>query len=110
MSVASRLPEPWGLYLDRARRIGFRFEGRVHEGFAGDTLASVLLAEGCDVLSRSFKYHRPRGPLTMRGLDSNAYVQVGDEPNVMADRLRLRDGLVAEGQNYRGSLERDRDR
>ena len=41
-------------------------------------------------------------PLTLRGLDANCYVQLGDEPNVPADRLPLRAGLVATGQNYRG--------
>ncbi|MFO1039443.1 MAG: 2Fe-2S iron-sulfur cluster-binding protein [Geminicoccaceae bacterium] len=107
---ASRLPEPWGHYLDRSRPLSFTFEGRRYQGFQGDTLASALLANGVDVISRSFKYHRPRGVLTMRGLDSNCYVQVGDEPNVAADRLPLTEGLVATGQNYVGSLERDRDR
>ena len=109
MSVA-RLPAPWGLHLDRTRTLSFRFEGRQYEGLAGDTLASALAANGVDVLSRSFKYHRPRGLLGARGLDSNAYVQLGDEPNVPADRLPLREGLAAHGQNYRGSLEKDRDR
>ena len=105
----ARLPAPWGLHLDRSRSLSFRFEGRLYEGLAGDTLASALAANGVDVLSRSFKYHRPRGLLGARGLDSNAYVQLGDEPNVPADRLPLREGLSAHGQNYRGSLEKDRD-
>ena len=105
----TRLPPPWGSRIDRTTSLEFRFEGRIYHGHAGDTLASALIANGVDVLSRSFKYHRPRGVLTMRGLDANAYVQLGDEPNVPADRLPLRDGLVATGQNYRGSLAHDRD-
>ena len=104
-----RLPEPWGTRLHRDRPLAFRFEGRSYEGFEGDTLASALLASGVDVLSRSFKYHRPRGPLTLRGLDANCYVQLGDEPNAAADRLPLVAGMTASGQNYRGNLERDRD-
>ena len=51
-------------------------------GFAGDTIASALLANGQWMISRSFKYHRPRGVLTMAGQDANTLVQVGDEPNV----------------------------
>jgi NADPH-dependent 2,4-dienoyl-CoA reductase/sulfur reductase-like enzyme len=30
-------------------------------GYAGDTLASALLANGQMLVGRSFKYHRPRG-------------------------------------------------
>ena len=30
-------------------------------GFAGDTVASAVLANGQRVFGRSFKYHRPRG-------------------------------------------------
>ena len=39
-----RLPE--GGRIDRARPVGFRFNGRRYSGFAGDTLASALLANG----------------------------------------------------------------
>jgi sarcosine oxidase subunit alpha len=60
------------------------------------------------VLSRSFKYHRPRGILGMAGHDVNAFVQVGAEPNVRGDRHLVTDGLAVTGQNYSGSLDRDR--
>ena len=58
----SRLP---GLGLvDRSRPVSFRFDGKACSGFAGDTLASALLASGVKLFGRSFKYHRPRGLLT----------------------------------------------
>ena len=47
--------------IDRSRLFSFRFDGREYEGHPGDTLASALLANGVRVVSRSFKYHRPRG-------------------------------------------------
>ncbi|MFM2355307.1 MAG: hypothetical protein RLZZ528_1043, partial [Pseudomonadota bacterium] len=50
--------------IDRRVTAGFRFDGRDYIGFEGDTLASALLGEGVRVMARSFKYHRPRGPLT----------------------------------------------
>jgi sarcosine oxidase subunit alpha len=105
-----RLPAPAGLLIDRARPLDFTFEGGAYQGYAGDSLASALAANGRLLLSRSFKYHRPRGPLSMAGLDANSYVQVGDEPNVPADRLDLAAGLAATAQNTTGSLEQDRDR
>ena len=46
------------------------------------------------MLSRSFKYHRPRGLLTASYLDPGCIVQVGDEPNVRgaAPPVASRDG------------------
>lgn len=105
-----RLPAPNGSLIDRTKRLSFSFEGRHYDGFAGDTLASALAANGDLLLSRSFKYHRPRGPLTMAGLDANSYVQVGDAPNVQADRLPISEGLSAKALNVNGSLLNDRDR
>ena len=102
-----RLPEPWGSQIDRQRAVTFTFEGRQYTGFHGDTLASALAANREMLLSRSFKYHRPRGAFTFRGLDANSYVQLGSEPNVLADILPLENGLVASGQNTIGSLRRD---
>ena len=62
----SRLPEPWGTRIDRTRPLRFSFEGRSFEGFEGDSLASALAASGQWMLSRSFKYHRPRGAWSRR--------------------------------------------
>ena len=109
MTGVNRLPAPAGSLLDRGKTIAFRFEGRDYQGFAGDTIASALAANDVWTLSRSFKYHRPRGILTMAGLDANTLVQIGDEPNVLADRRAISDGMIVHGQNYSGSLEHDRE-
>ncbi len=85
----------------------FSFEGREIEGFAGDTIASALAANGIRLLSRSFKYHRPRGSTSMSGDDGGGLVQVGDEPNVLADVREVEPGMTVVGQNYIGSLESD---
>jgi sarcosine oxidase subunit alpha len=110
MTGMNRLAAPAGSLIDRERAISFQFEGRGYAGCAGDTIASALAANDVWILSRSFKYHRPRGVLTMAGLDANTLVQIGDEPNVLADRRPISEGLVVRGQNYRGSLEHDRER
>ena len=102
-----RLGEGFGLLIDRTKPVGFSFEGRAYPGFEGDVIASALAAAGQWVLSRSFKYHRPRGVLTMAGQDANTLVQLPDEPNALADRHPISAGLEVMGQNYRGSLEKD---
>lgn len=50
-----------GGLIDRSRPIGFSFDGERYAGFAGDTLASALVANDVKLVGRSFKYHRPRG-------------------------------------------------
>jgi len=107
-SSSGRLTEPgWGLLIDRTAPLTFSFDGRLHTGFRGDVIASALYAEGRRVLSRSFKYHRPRAVLTMSGHDANALVQVAEEPNVHADRYVLRDGIAVQSINRLGALDHD---
>lgn len=109
MSADVRLPAPLGLLIDRNQPLSFDFEGRTYQGLAGDSIASALLANRRWLLSRSFKYHRPRGPLSMAGQDANTLVQLPDEPNVLADLQPLAADLQVSAQNYSGSLDRDRD-
>ena len=100
-----------GLLTDATRRIGFRFDGAALEGLAGDTLASALLANGRQLVGRSFKYHRPRGIVTSGSEEPCALVDVigaaGREPNKLATTLDLREGLVAVSQNRWPSLKLD---
>jgi sarcosine oxidase subunit alpha len=98
-----------GLLIDRDQPLRFSFDGSDYQGLKGDSIASALLANGRWLLSRSFKYHRPRGPLTMAGQDANTLVQLPDEPNVLADAHLLSAGLEVTGQNFNGTLDNDRD-
>ena len=61
---------------DRSRPLPFTFDGRPYAGYAGDTLASALLANGVHLVGRSFKYHRPRGLLAAGSEEPNALVTV----------------------------------
>jgi sarcosine oxidase subunit alpha len=107
LAAPDRLGAGFGRLIDRTQAISFTFEGRSQRGYRGDVIASALAAGGQWLLSRSFKYHRPRGILTMAGQDANSLVQLADEPNVLADRHPVSPGLEVLGQNYRGSLEHD---
>ena len=108
MTGINRLPAPAGLLVNRDQTRTFRFEGQLVDGFAGDTIASALAANDIWMLSRSFKYRRPRGVLTMAGQDANTLVQLPGRPNVPADVEPVQDALDVHGQNYEGSLARDR--
>jgi heterotetrameric sarcosine oxidase alpha subunit len=100
-----------GGLIDRGRPLGFRFDGRAYHGFAGDTLASALLANGVRLVGRSFKYHRPRGIYTAGPAEPNALVELRAddrrEPNTRATEVELFDGLAAESQNRWPSLRHD---
>ena len=89
--------------IDRARPLRFTFDGATLGGYAGDTLASALLANGVHLVGRSFKYHRPRGIVSCGAEEPNALVQLDvgarTEPNARATQVELYDGLVAASQN-----------
>lgn len=109
MSVSNRLASPLGVLINRDKTVYFEFEGQDYTGFEGDSIASALVANGQWLMSRSFKYHRPRGPLTMAGQDANTLVQLLQEPNALGDKTDIQQDLTVVGQNYSGSLENDRD-
>ena len=97
--------------IDRARPLAFTFDGRAYQGFAGDTLASALVANGVRLVGRSFKYHRPRGIFAAGADEPNALVRLGEggrtEPNIRATEVELYDGLIACSQNRWPSLAHD---
>lgn len=109
MSNTMRLKKPMGLLVDHNKSVNFEFDGMQYEGLQGDSIASALVANKRWLMSRSFKYHRARGPLTMAGQDANTMVQLGGEPNVLADKELVVSGQRVAGQNYSGSLVNDRD-
>ena len=102
---------PAGGTIDRARPLGFEFDGVRYEGCAGDTLASALLANGIHLVGRSFKYHRPRGIYGAGVEEPNALVQLArgarTEPNTRATTTELYADLVASSQNCWPSLRFD---
>lgn len=66
---------------------------------AGEPVAAALLAAGRLVLSRSVKYHRPRGAFCLAGSCGTCLVRVDGAPNRRACRTPCADGLAVETQN-----------
>jgi len=90
-------------YVNKDKKISFKFNGKKYFGYEGDTLASALLANGVHLVGRSFKYHRPRGFLGVNVEEPNAQVQLYSgaktEPNATATTVELVEGLTAKSQN-----------
>jgi sarcosine oxidase subunit alpha len=74
---------------------------------AGESVASALVAAGRPILSRSAKYHRPRGPFCLSGSCGSCLVRVDGEPNRRACRTPCRDGMRVETQNAWPDAARD---
>ena len=107
MTQTYRLAE--GGRIDRASPLGFHFDGRAYDGYAGDTLASALLANGVRRVGRSIKRLRPRGILSAGAEEPNALVTIDHgagrvTPNLRATQVELYDGLTARSQNRFPSL------
>ena len=107
--MARKIKHIYNLRLDVASQvnlekpISFSFDGKAYRGYEGDSLASALIANGVRIVGRSFKYHRPRGIMSAGVEEANAIVQIGEEPyrqpNMLATKVELYDGLVARSVN-----------
>ena len=99
---------PGGGRIDRTTTLSFTFDGQKLEGHPGDTLASALLANGIQLVGRSFKYHRPRGIVGFGVEEPNALVTLHRGahtlPNIQATMVELVAGLDARSQNRWPSL------
>ena len=100
-----------GRLINRDVPLTFTFDKKEISGFQGDTLASALIANGVNVVGRSFKYHRPRGLMTDGSHEPNGMVEIrkGDQitPNVRLTTQELVDGLQVHSQNHWGTLKWD---
>jgi NADPH-dependent 2,4-dienoyl-CoA reductase/sulfur reductase-like enzyme len=80
-------------------RVALKFEGRDVPAAPGETVAVALFASGERVLSRSIKYHRPRGFFCLESHCGACLMRIDGKPNMKACKTPVRDGLVVERQN-----------
>ena len=90
----ARLPDP-----RFAPDCTLRVDGSTVAARHGESVASALVAAGRPLLSRSYKYHRPRGPFCLAGTCGSCLVRIDGEPNRRACRTPCRDGMRVETQN-----------
>jgi len=102
--------EQGGSRIDRSRTVHFTFDGRQYEGFAGDTIASALLANNVRIVGHGIYTGRPRGVFTAGPEEPNAIVQVRwpngtSEPSLRATVVEIADGMEARSLRGRGRLD-----
>lgn len=92
-----------GGLVDRNDTLRFTFDGVGYRGHPGDTVASALLANGVQLVGRSFKYHRPRGIFSAGSEEPSALVTrhsgARSDPNARATMTELSAGLEVHAQN-----------
>ncbi|ONI88868.1 ferredoxin [Saccharothrix sp. ALI-22-I] len=96
---------PRGGRVDRSAPLRFTLDDVEYTGFAGDTLASAMIANGVLTVAPSMYLRRPRGIVTAGIEEPNALVQVDGEPSLTATTVELVDGLSATTLSGVGRLE-----
>ncbi len=105
-----RLETRPGEWIDRDEPLKFSFEGKEYTGFSGDTITSALWASGERILGRSFKYHRPRGILSLSNHDVNILVTDMEDTNIRADVVNVKEGMRLLAVNTSGGVKKDKKR
>ena len=105
--TARRRPGPPSDGRAADARVRFTFDGREYEGVDGEPLAVALLAADRVILSRSFRFHRPRGLMCSTGACGWCECEVDGRPSVRSCQVPVRAGLVARGEHAFPSVERD---
>jgi sarcosine oxidase subunit alpha len=76
--------------------VDFTFNGRIVRGFKGDTIATALARDGVKILSRSMKFHRPRGLYCGSGGCISCVMRVNGIPGVRTCTIPLEQGMTVQ--------------
>jgi sarcosine oxidase subunit alpha len=94
--------------IDRARPLTVVFDDVELPGFEGDTVASILMANGVRVAGRGIYTGRPRGLMSSGAEESSIFVQVlsgTGEPMVRATEIEAHPALRVRSLAGKGSLD-----
>ncbi len=83
------------------------FDGHAIPARTGESVAAALLAAGRPVVSRSVKYHRPRGPFCLTGSCGSCLARVEGMPSQRLCRTLCRQGLTVKTQHGLPDARRD---
>lgn len=89
------------------RPISIELDGKTLEAREGQSVATALVAADVPLLSRSVKYHRPRGAFCLGRSCGNCLLRIDGVPNVQGCSTPVRDGMQIERQNAFPSVQHD---
>jgi predicted molibdopterin-dependent oxidoreductase YjgC len=99
-----RIEEHPILTFKRGKKLNFTLDGKMMEGYEGETIAAALDASGIKVLGFTHEHHRPRGFYCAIGNCSSCLMTVNGEPNVRVCTEKLTEGAIVETQKGKGEL------
>lgn len=105
--MSKRLPKISAEWINREQLFSFSFEGKDYTAFEGDSITSALWAAGENVLGSSFKYHRPRGILSLANHDVNILMQDGVDTHIRADVTLVQPHMALATINTGGNVKAD---
>lgn len=82
--------------LEERKKISFTFDGKIYEGYQGDTIASALLAHGIRTLRVQEESGTPRGIYCNIGHCFECRVTVNQERGVRACLTEIAEGMIVE--------------
>ncbi|MGQ9678300.1 MAG: (2Fe-2S)-binding protein [bacterium] len=104
ITTSSRITKHPVLSFNRGPEVTFYFEGKEMKGFAGETIAAALIANGVKVFRYTERHKRARGFFCAVGKCSSCLMIVDGKPNTMVCMEPLREGVKVERQRGRGKI------
>lgn len=98
MNIDPRLGQQPQHVEQRGKELSFRLNNKTIHAYEGETVGAALHAAGIKILSRSVKYHRPRGLFCTAGNCPNCLMQVDNVPNVRICVEPVREGMEVRSQ------------
>ena len=90
--------------VNRGEKFEFTFDGESIQAYAGETIATALVAADKMIFNTSQKHSHPCGVFCGIGLCYGCVVIVNGMPNVRACQADASPGMVVESQHGNGSL------
>ncbi len=86
-------------HISRGEPLTIYCDGIPLRAYKGESIAAALYANNIRLISRSSKYHRPRGAFCFEGHCGSCLMHVNDVPNTKACMQSCDDGMIIETQN-----------
>ncbi len=79
--------------INKSPKVTIYINGRPHEGYLGEPVASALWAAGVRAYKLTKRFHEPRGPFCFIGRCTDCEVEIDGIPRVKACVTPVKEGM-----------------